>query len=138
MKYSQRHMWLALTLCVVGCASGRSARPARPADVQGERRADEAEARTEALRAELRQKQAALQQTFSELAQAEAAAGLSGFTCAGATPASALAPGLPRSGAAHLRFTFRGQAYQVPANFSSPRSSGGWRMAPATCQVRAQ
>lgn len=128
-------MWLALALCAAGCASGR---PARPADPRAQSRAEQAEARTEALRAELRQKQAALQQSFSELARAEAAAGLSGFSCAGATPASAPAPGLPRSGAPHLRFTFRQQPYQAPVNFSSPRTSGGWRVAPATCEVRPQ
>jgi hypothetical protein len=132
MGLPHRHLWLALALCAAGCAS----RPARPAGVQAGRRADEAEARTEAMSAELRQKQAALQQSFAELARAEAAAGLSGFSCAGATPASTPAPGLPRSGAPHLSFTFRQQAYQVPVNFSSPRSSGGWRIAPANCEVR--
>lgn len=130
-----RWCWLpVLALCAAGCASGRSGARSSPGSAT-EQRAEELEARNEALRAELSRKKAELQQSFQVMAQAEGAAGLGNLGCAGLAPANAQVQGLPRTGAIHARFQLRGQPHHMKATFSSPRPVGGWRVSQGTCKV---
>ncbi len=130
-----RWYWVpVLALCAAGCASGRRASRA-PSGSATEQRAQDLEARNEAMREELSRKKAELQQSFQTMAQAEGAAGLGSLGCAGVAPANAQMQGLPRSGAVHAQFSLRGQPYRMTATFSAPRPAGGWRVSQGTCRV---
>jgi len=125
-----------LVLAMAGCAPKRRAsRPSAPTDPAAEQQAQDMEARTEALRAELSRKRSELAQSFSAATEAENAAGLRGLGCAVVSPAAAAAPALPRPGSTHAQFTLRRQPYRLTAAFSTPRSTGGWRVAQGTCTV---
>jgi hypothetical protein len=130
-----RWCWLpVLALCAAGCASGRSGSRSSSGSATAQR-AEELEARNEALQAELSRKQAELQQSFQTMAQAEGAAGLNNLGCAGVAPANAQVQGLPQSGAVHARFMLRGQPHRMTATFSAPRAVGGWRVSQGSCKV---
>lgn len=130
-----RWCWLpVLALCAAGCASSRGARSSSSGSAT-EQRANELEARNEAMQQELNRKQVELSQSFQAMAQAEGAAGLNGLGCVGLAPANAQLQGLPRSGAVHARFLLKSQPHQVTVTFSAPRTSAGWRMSQGTCKV---
>ncbi len=131
MRLPRVWCWSVLALCAAGCASGRGA--ARGSAT--ENRARELEARNAELRAEVARQEAELRQAFSEVSQAEAAAGLGSLGCVGVSPASAPVPGLPQSGAVYARFQLRGQPYRMTATFSAPRTAGAWRLSQGTCKV---
>ncbi|HEX8433991.1 hypothetical protein [Archangium sp.] len=131
-----RWCWLpVLALCAAGCASSKGARSSPPGSSATEQRAAELEARNAAMQQELRGKQGELSQSFQAMAQAEAAAGLTGLGCVGVAPANAQLQGLPRSGAVHARFLLRSQPHQMTVTFSPPRTSGKWRLSQGTCTV---
>jgi hypothetical protein len=132
------HVWClcVLVLGLAGCASKRrSARASTPSDPAAEQQAAEMEAKTQELRAELSRKRSELQQSFSAATEAENAAGLRGLGCALVSPAAAAAPVLPRPGSTHAQFTLRRQPYRMTAAFSTPRTTGGWRVVQGTCTV---
>ncbi len=130
-----RWYWVpVLALCVAGCASSRRGSRASSGSAT-EQRAQELEARNDAMRQELSRKKAELQQSFQTMAQAEGSAGLGSLGCAGVAPANAPMQGLPRSGAVHAQFNLRGQSYRMTTTFSAPRPVGGWRVSQGTCRV---
>jgi hypothetical protein len=128
---SRWYWWPVFALYAAGCASGRGTRSGSAT----QQRLEELEARNEAMQQELNRKQAELSQSFQALAQAEAAAGLDNLGCVGVSPANAQVQGLPRSGAVHAQFLLRGQPHRMTITFSSPRTSGPWRLSQGTCTV---
>lgn len=130
-----RGLLAALLLLAAGCASESGAtRGGGAADP----RVQELEARNQALREELRRKQAEIEQSFSTTTQAEATAGLRGLECAGVTAASTPAKGMPRSGTVHSRVKLSHRAFQMTPSYSSARNAGGWKVSPGNCQVSPQ
>lgn len=130
-----RGLLAALLLLAAGCASESGAtRGGGSADS----RVQEMEARNQALREELRRKQAEIEQSFSATTQAEDAAGLRGLECAGVTPASTPAKGMPRSGTVHSRVRLSHGAFQMTPSFSAARNAGGWKVSSGNCQVSRQ
>ena len=128
-----------LLLLAAGCASERGAkRGGNTSDPAMNARVQELEARNQELREQLRRKEAEIEQSFSATTQAESAAGLRGLDCAGVTPASSPASGMPRSGSVHSRLKLSRRAFQMAVNFSSARNTGGWRVSPGTCQLAPQ
>ncbi len=123
---------MALLLLASGCSSGRAS---KRGDTSLEARAEELEERNRALREQIRQKEAQIEQAFALATQAENAAGLQGLGCAAVMPAKAAPKGMPRSGEIHARLGLTHQSYRMTANFSSPRATGGWRVAQGTCRV---
>jgi hypothetical protein len=125
---------LAALLLAAGCASDGGATRGGGSDA----RVQELEARNQELREELRRKQAEIEQAFSSTTQAEAAAGLGGLECAGVTPASTPAKGMPRSGTVHSRVKLSHGAFQMTPAFSAARTTNGWKVSPGNCQVASQ
>jgi Tfp pilus assembly protein FimV len=123
---------LALLLLASGCSSGKSS---RRGGSSLEARAEELEESNRALREQIRQKEAQIEQAFASVTQAESAAGLQGLGCAAVMPAKPAPKGIPRSGEVHARLGLTHQSYRMTATFSSPRSTGGWRVAQGTCTV---
>ncbi|MCY1020617.1 hypothetical protein [Pyxidicoccus sp. MSG2] len=130
-----RGLLAALLLLAAGCASESGAtRGGNTSDAA----VQELEARNQALREELRRKQAEIEQSFAATTQAEAAAGLRGLDCAGVTAASAPAKGMPRSGTVHSKVKLSHRAFQMTPSFSAARTNGGWKVSPGNCQVSPQ
>lgn len=123
---------VAVLLLASGCSSGKSS---RRGGTSLEARAEALEERNQALQAELRQKEAQIDQTFVAATQAENAAGLQGLGCAAVMPAKGAPQGMPRSGEVHSRLNLSRQSYRMTVNFSPGRTSGGWRVAQGTCRV---
>jgi hypothetical protein len=121
----------ALLLLASGCSSDKGARRGNPS---AEARIPELEERNRALKEELRQKEAQIEQSFAATTQAENAAGLQGLGCAAVMPAKAAPQGLPRSGD-HARLSLRNKSYRMTASFSQARTTGGWRVAQGNCQM---
>jgi hypothetical protein len=122
----------ALLLLASGCSSGR---PAQRGDGALEARAAQLEERNRALREELRQTEAQIEQSFAAATQAESAAGLRGLGCAAVMPAKGAPRGLPRSGEVHGKVALRNQSYRMTVNYSQPRTVGNQRVAQGTCRV---
>lgn len=135
-----RGLLVALLLLAAGCASESGAKRGgnKASDPAAGARVQELEARNQELREQLRRKEAEIEQSFSATTQAEASAGLRGLDCAGVTPASSPAAGMPRSGTVHSRLKLSRRAFQLAPSFSSARNSGGWRVSPGTCQLAPQ
>lgn len=126
----------ALAVLAAGCgSSSKSRRPPTAGEEAMVRRAEELEAKNRELEAQLGQKQAGFEEAFRKATQAEAAAGLVNLGCAGVTPASAPAPGMPRSGAPHAQLGLSRKAFRMLPTFSSTRNAGGWRVSQGTCKV---
>jgi hypothetical protein len=123
---------LALLLLASGCSSGNAS---RRGGSSLEARADELEESNKALREQIRQKEAQVEQSFASATQAENAAGLQGLGCAAVMPAKAAPKGMPRSGDVHARLGLTHQSYRMTATFSAPRATGSWRVAQGTCKV---
>jgi hypothetical protein len=123
---------VALLLLASGCSSDNASRRGGSAV---DARSEELEARNQALREELRQKEAQIEQSFRSATQAESAAGLQGLGCAAVMPAKAAPKGLPRSGDVHARLGLAHKSYRMTATFSPARTAGGWRVAQGNCQV---
>jgi hypothetical protein len=126
---------VAVLLLASGCSSDRSA---QRGDGSLEARAQQLEERNRALREELRQKEAQIEQSFAAATQAENAAGLQGLGCAAVMPARGAPRGMPRSGEVHGRVALRNKSYQMRVNFSQPRTAGNQRVAQGNCQVVSQ
>lgn len=122
---------VALLLLASGCSSDKGARRGDPS---AEARIVELEERNRALKEELRQKEAQIEQAFAQTTQAENAAGMQGLGCAAVVPAKAAPRGLPRSGD-HARLSLRNKSYRMTVNFSQPRTTGGWKVAQGNCQM---
>ena len=122
----------ALLLVVSGCSSGNAS---RRGGSSLEARAEELEERNRALREELRQKDAQVEQAFASATQAENAAGLQNLGCTAVMPAKAAPKGMPRSGEVHARLGVTHQSYRMTATFSAPRTTGPWRVAQGNCRV---
>jgi hypothetical protein len=122
----------ALLLVASGCSSGSAS---KRGGTSLEARAEELEERNRALREELHQKEAQVEQAFASATQAENAAGLQNLGCTAVMPAKAAPKGLPRSGEVHARLGLTHQSYRMTAAFSSPRATGNWRVAQGTCKV---
>jgi len=123
---------IALLLAAAGCSSGNAS---RRGGSSLEARAEELEERNRALREELRQKEAQVEQAFASATQAENAAGLQGLGCTAVMPAKAAPKGMPRSGEVHARLGLAHQSYRMTASFSSPRATGHWRVVQGNCKV---
>jgi hypothetical protein len=123
---------LALLLLASGCSSGKGS---RRGGSSLEARAEELEESNRALREQIRQKEAQVEQAFASATQAESAAGLQGLGCVAVMPAKAAPKGMPRSGDVHARLGLTHKSYRMTAAFSSPRTAGGWRVAQGTCTV---
>lgn len=123
---------MAILLVAAGCSSGNAS---RRGGGSLEARAEELEQSNQALREQLRQKDAQVEQSFASATQAENAAGLQNLGCTAVMPAKAAPKGMPRSGEVHARLGLTHQSYRMMATFSSPRNTGNWRMAPGTCTV---
>ncbi|NMO20883.1 hypothetical protein HPC49_36705 [Pyxidicoccus fallax] len=126
---------LAALLLATGCASESGA---KRGGGSSDARVQELEARNAELREELRRKEAEIEQSFAATTQAEAAAGLRSLDCAGVTPASSPARGMPRSGAVHSKLKLNHRALQLAPSFSGARTTGGWKVSPGNCQVSSQ
>ncbi len=136
---TSRGLLAALLLLAAGCASESGAKRGGSAgNTAPDARVRELEARNQELREQLRRKEAEIEQSFSAATQAEAAAGLRGLDCAGVTPASAPARGMPRSGTVHSRLKLQRRAFQLSPSFSAARSTGGWKVSQGNCQVSSQ
>lgn len=125
----------ALGVLASGCASSSKAQKADPG---AEQKADELEAKNRELEAQLAQKQQAIEAAFQKATQAENSAGLVNLGCAGVTPATAPAQGMPRSGAQHMQLGLARKAFRMTPTFSGARNVGGWRVSQGTCQVVPQ
>lgn len=126
----------ALAVLAAGCgSSSKSRRPPAASEEGMELRAEELEEKNRELEAQLSQKQAGFEEAFRKATQAEAAAGLVNLGCVGVTPASAPAPGMPRSGTPHAQLGLSRKAFRMLPTFSGPRNVGGWRVSQGTCTV---
>jgi hypothetical protein len=137
----KRSMWGVAALAVLATACGSSSKARRPPTANeqaAEGKLAQVEARNRELEAQLRQKEAAIESSFHQTTQAEQSAGLVNLGCAGATPAAAPAPGMPRSGAPHLQLGLSRKAFRMQPSFSATRNVGGWRVSQANCQVVSQ
>lgn len=123
---------MALLLVAAGCSSGNAS---RRGGGSLEARGDELEQSNQALREQLRQKDAQVEQAFAAATQAENAAGLQNLGCTAVMPAKAAPKGLPRSGDVHARLGLAHQSYRMTATFPAPKNSGNWRVAQGTCKV---
>ena len=123
---------MALLLVASGCSSGNAS---RRGGGSLEARAEELEENNRALREQIRQKDAEVEQAFAAATQAENAAGMQNLGCAAVMPAKAAPKGLPRSGEVHARLGVAHQSYRMTATFSAPRNAGNWRVAQGTCKV---
>lgn len=123
---------VALLLVAAGCSSGNAS---RRGGASLEARAEELEQSNQALREQLRQKDAQVEQSFASATQAENAAGLQNLGCTAVMSAKAAPKGMPRSGEVHARLGLTHQSYRMTATFSSPRNTGSWRVAQGTCKV---
>ncbi|MBN1207126.1 MAG: hypothetical protein JXB05_19730 [Myxococcaceae bacterium] len=123
---------VALLLLASGCSSGNAS---RRGGSSLDARAEELEGRNQALREELRQKEAQVEQAFASATQAENAAGLQGLGCAAVMPTKAAPKGMPRSGDVHGRLGLSHKSYRMTATFSPARTAGGWRVAQGSCRV---
>lgn len=123
---------LAMLLLTSGCSSGNAS---RRGGTSLEARAEQLEESNRALQEQIRQKEAQIEQAFASVTQAENTAGLQGLGCAVVMPAKAAPKGVPRSGEIHARLGLTHQSYRMTATFSSPRATGGWRVAQGNCTV---
>lgn len=130
-------LWGVAALAVLAMGCGSSSKSRRPtADEQSlEAKAAELEAKNRELEAQLRQKEAAIDSAFAQTTQAERSAGLVNLGCAGVTPASAPAAGMPRSGASHAQLGLARKAFRMTPGFSGSRNAGGWRVSEGNCKV---
>lgn len=122
---------VALLLMASGCSSGKSAR----GGTSLEARAEQLEERNRALREELRQKEAQVEQAFAASTQAENAAGLQGLGCVAVMSAKSPARAMPRSGEVHGKVALHNQSYRMTVNYSQPRTVGNQRVAQGNCRV---
>lgn len=123
---------VALLVLATGCSSGNAS---RRGDGSLEARAQQLEESNRALRDQLNQKNAQVEQAFSSATQAENAAGIQGLGCAGVMPAKNPPKGMPRSGDVHTKLGLSHQSYRMTATYSAPRASGNWRVAQGNCRV---
>lgn len=138
----KRHaLWgvAALVVLATGCGSSSKAkRPPTAGEEAMEQKAADIEAKNQQLEAQLSQKNQAIETAFRTATQAESAAGLVNLGCAGATPANAPAPGMPRSGAPHAQVGVSRKAFRMMPTFSATRNAGGWRVSQGSCKVVSQ
>jgi hypothetical protein len=126
----------ALAVLATGCGSSSKSKRTPTSEEQGlEAKAAELEAKNSELEAQLRQKEAAIESAFAQATQAERSAGLGNLGCAGVTPASAPAAGMPRSGAQHAQVGLARKAFRMTPGFSGSRSERGWRISQGNCKV---
>ena len=123
---------VALLVLAMGCSSGNAS---RRGSGSLEARAEALEESNRALREQLNQKNAQVEQAFASATQAENAAGLQGLGCAGVMPAKNPPKGMPRSGDVHARLGLAHQSYRMTATYSAPRAAGNVRVAQGTCRV---
>lgn len=138
----KRHaLWgvAVLVALATGCGSSSKAKKAPTADEQAmDQKAAALEAKNQQLEAQLRQKESGIDAAFRKATQAESSAGLVNLGCAGVTPASAPAAGMPRSGAQHAQVGLSRKAFRMTPTFSGSRNAGGWRVSQGTCKVVPQ
>ncbi len=125
---------VALLLLASGCSSGKSAQRGS-GDKSLDARIAQLEERNRALREELRQKEAQVEQAFAMTTQAENAAGLQGLGCAAVMPAKGAPRGMPRSGEVYGKVALRNQSYRMTVSYSQPRTVGSQKVVQGNCRV---